>query len=62
MRTTSSCLHMNKEETMFESFGEVQLYVKTGCIFSQGYSLYFFLNFAQLWWFGVLGFGVGVFY
>ena len=29
-------------------------------IFSQGYSLYFFLILAHLWWFGVLGFGVGV--
>ena len=30
--------------------------------FSQGYSLYFFLILAHLWWFGVWGFGVGVFY
>ena len=26
-------------------------------ISSQHYSLYFFLNFAHLWWFGVLGLG-----
>ena len=26
-------------------------------IFSQGYSLYFFLILAHLWWFGVLGLG-----
>ena len=31
-------------------------------IFSQVYSLYFFLIFAHLWWFGVWGFGVGVLY
>ena len=29
--------------------------------FSQGYSLYFFvITFAHVWWFGVWGFGFGV--
>ena len=28
--------------------------------FSQGYSLYFFLIFAHLWWFGVFGFRIGI--
>ena len=30
-------------------------------IFSQGYSLYFFVIFVHLWWFGGWGFGVGFF-
>ena len=31
--------------------------VQVAIFFSQGYSLYFFLIFAHLWWFGVLGLG-----
>ena len=35
-------------------------HIRIRCILSQGYSLQFFLIFAHLWWFGGLGFGVGV--
>ena len=34
------------------------LHVTTAILFSQGYSLHFFLIFAHLWWFWVLGLGL----